>query len=41
MFRLADRLHKTPQEIREGFTVDDFIHFIAHCQLVEQELPPK
>lgn len=26
---LADRLHKTPAEIREGLSWDDYLHFMA------------
>jgi hypothetical protein len=37
IYRLADRLHKTPQEIRESFTLDDFDHFLAHCQMTADE----
>ena len=29
---LADRLHKTPAEIREGFSWDDYLHFMAHVR---------
>ena len=38
MFQLADRLHKTPREIREGFTLDDLEHFLAHVRLEEDEV---
>ena len=33
VFLLADRLHKTPAEIREGFTVDDYRAFLAYMRI--------
>ena len=30
---LADRLHKTPREIREGLSWDEYLHFMAHIKL--------
>lgn len=38
IYRLADRLHKTPKEIREDFTLDDFDHFLAHCRMTNDEI---
>lgn len=29
---LADRLHKTPAEIREGFGWDEYLHFMAYIK---------
>lgn len=29
---LADRLHQTPKQIREGFTYSEFIHYLAHLE---------
>lgn len=33
VFRLADRLHKTPQEIREGFTLADYDAFLVYDRI--------
>jgi hypothetical protein len=33
VFWLADRLHKTPKEIREGFTLADFDHWLAYLEM--------
>ena len=30
---LADRLHKSPAEIRKEFSWDDYLHFMAHITL--------
>lgn len=37
IFRLADRLHKTPDEIRRGFTVADYDAFLVYDQLRRNE----
>lgn len=37
IFVLADRLHKTPAEIREGFTYHELCLFIAHTQMADEE----
>ena len=41
---LADRLHQTPKQIREGFTYAEFIHFLAlleeESEASEAALPP-
>ena len=37
LYALADRLKKTPKEIREGFTLEDYDHFLAHCRMVVDE----
>jgi hypothetical protein len=34
---LADRLHKTPDEIREGFTWEDYIYFMAYLRILDAE----
>lgn len=33
IFWLADRLKKTPREIREGFTLEDYDHFTAYLAI--------
>ena len=38
VYRIADRLHKTPKEIRESFTLADYDHFLAHCRLTDDEM---
>lgn len=37
VYALADRLHKTPREIRAGFTHEDYVYFLAHCELEAQK----
>ena len=37
IFRLADRLHKTPSEIREGFTLDDYRGYLAYLRILNRE----
>jgi len=34
-------LHKTPAEIRAGFTFEDYCYFVAHIGLEEEELAAK
>lgn len=33
VFQLADRLHKTPAEIRRDFTHEEYIHFVAYIEM--------
>lgn len=37
IFLLADRLHKTPAEIREGFDLNDYRHFLAYLRIRTRE----
>lgn len=37
VFHLADRLHKTPAEIRRDFTYEEFVHFMAHVEMLAEE----
>ncbi len=41
IFRLADRLHKTPEEIRHGFTVADYDAFLVYDRIRKEEAPRK
>lgn len=41
IFRLADRLHKTPAEIREGFGLDEYLAFVTYMRIVEEEQAAK
>jgi hypothetical protein len=37
IYALADRLHKTPAEIRRDFTYEDYTYFLAHLQLEREK----
>lgn len=41
IFRLADRLHKTPEEIRHSFTVADYEAFLIYARLTHEEMSSK
>ena len=35
---VADRLHQTPKQIREGFTYAEFLHYLAHLKQEGEEI---
>lgn len=35
---LADRLHKTPDEIRRGFTVADYDAFLVYLKMLKEQV---
>jgi len=36
IFRLADRLHKTPEEIRRDFSVEEFEAFMLFTRIKDE-----